>query len=102
MKAVEPIHTIERFPELSAELLGLLKDLPRAAWDHETACAGWSVQDVAAHLLGGNVGRLSFGRDKLTPRNRGAFPTDYAAQVDYIDQLNAEWITVARRLSPPC
>lgn len=101
MKIVEPIDTIELFPALSAELLTLLRALPRTAWDRETACAGWSVQDVVAHLLGGNVGRLSFGRDKLSLRNRGGFPSDYAAQVAYIDHLNAEWVTVARRISPP-
>jgi uncharacterized protein (TIGR03083 family) len=53
MKAVEPVHTIDLFPSLSAELLGLLKGLPRSAWDTPTACAGWSVQDLVAHLLGG-------------------------------------------------
>ena len=101
MKAVEPIATVALFPGLSAELLGLLKGLPRAAWDNETACAGWSVQDVVAHLLGGNVGRLSFGRDNHRLREGRAFPSDYVAQVAFIDQLNAEWVTLARRLSPP-
>lgn len=101
LKAVEPIHTSELFPDLSAELLGLLKALPRSAWDNPTACAGWSVQDVVAHLWGGNVGRLSYGRDKHTLRDQRPFPQEYAAQVAFIDQLNAEWVTLARRLSPP-
>lgn len=100
MKAVEPIATMALFPGLSVELLDLLKALPRAAWDNETACVGWSVQDVVAHLLGGNVGRLSFGRDQLRLRDGRAFPSEYPAQVAFIDQLNAEWITTARRLSP--
>lgn len=101
MKAVEPIETVALFPGLSAELLVVLKDLPRTAWDNETACAGWTVQDVVAHLLGGNVGRLSFGRDQLRLRDGRVFPSDYGAQVAFIDQLNAEWVTTARRLSPP-
>lgn len=101
MKAVEPIETVALFPGLSAELLDLLKGLPRPAWDNATACAGWSVQDVVAHLLGGNVRRLSFGRDSHRLRDGRAFPSDYAAQVAFIDQLNAEWVMTARRLSPP-
>ena len=101
MKAVKPIETVALFPGLSAELLNLLSGLPRTAWDQETACAGWSVQDVVAHLLGGNVGRLAFGRDQHRLRDGRAFPSDYAAQVAFIDQLNAEWVTTARRLSPP-
>lgn len=101
MKPVESIATLELFPGLSAELLGLLKTLPRPAWANPTACAGWSVQDVVAHLWGGNVGRLSFGRDQHTLRNQPPFPSEYAAQVAWIDQLNADWVTFARRLSPP-
>ena len=101
MKAVEPIATIDLFPGLSAELIRLLQPLPRAAWENPTACAGWSVQDLVAHLWGGNVGRLSFGRDHHTLRNYPPFPSEYAAQVAWIDQLNADWVTFARRLSPP-
>lgn len=101
LKAVEPIHTTDLFPGLSAELLGLLKELPRSAWHNPTACAGWSVQDVVAHLWGGNVGRLSFGRDQHILRDPKPFPREYADQVAFIDQLNAEWVTLARRLSPP-
>lgn len=101
MKTVEPIHTTELFPGLSAALLDLLKALPRSAWEIPTACAGWSVQDVVAHLWGGNVGRLSFGRDNHRLRNHPPFPSAYTAQVAWIDQLNADWVTFARRLSPP-
>lgn len=101
LKAVEPIYTTGLFPGLSAELLGLLRTLPRSAWHNATPCAGWSVQDVVAHLWGGNVGRLAFGRDQHTLRNPRPFPSEYADQVAYIDQLNADWVTLARRLSPP-
>ena len=53
MQPVEPIHTLELFPELIAELLSLLRNLSPLDWEKETVCAGWSVKDVAAHLLGG-------------------------------------------------
>lgn len=100
MKAVKPIYVVELFPELSAELLNLLKKLPHSAWDVETACSAWSVKDVVAHLLGGNLGRLSFGRDGLVSPRQNVAPTNYTELVDYINQQNAEWINVARRISP--
>lgn len=35
-------------------LLELLAELPPAAWQTQSRCAGWTVQDVAAHLVGVN------------------------------------------------
>ncbi|MBX3010444.1 MAG: maleylpyruvate isomerase family mycothiol-dependent enzyme [Caldilineaceae bacterium] len=101
MNLVTPLNTVELFPELSQQLLSILTPLPRAAWAKETACAGWSVHDVTAHLLGGNLSRLSFGRDRLVFANRSPFPADYREQVAYIDQRNAEWVNAARQISPP-
>ena len=100
LNPIEPVNTVELFPELSAELLHLLKNLPRAAWDRATACPAWSVKDVVAHLLGGNLGRLSFGRDRLSHPKPDIAPGNYAALVAYINQRNAEWVSVARRISP--
>lgn len=34
-----------------AALAALLADLPEEAWSHETLCPGWSVHDVAAHVI---------------------------------------------------
>lgn len=101
MNPVEPIFTVELFPGLSTELLGVLKSLPSDAWDLPTACADWSVKDVAAHLLGGNLGRLSFGRDRLKHPRLGALSMDYEALVQAIDRQNAEWVSIAQRFSYP-
>ena len=100
MQPVEPIQTVELFPGLSAELLNLLKRLPRAAWDNETVCVGWSVKDLVGHLLGGNLGRLSFGRDRLVLSSANAFPSTYPEQVAYINQQNKDWVNWSRRISP--
>jgi uncharacterized protein (TIGR03083 family) len=46
-------------------LASLLADLPGDAWQRETLCAGWSVLDVAAHVISnpqitwGDIGRMS-------------------------------------------
>ena len=101
MNPVEPIITIELFPGLSAELLTVLKSLSPAAWDLPTACAGWTVKDVAAHLLGGNLSRLSFGRDRLKLPGLGVLELDFEALVEAINRLNAEWVGIAHRFSYP-
>jgi uncharacterized protein (TIGR03083 family) len=98
MEPVKPISTVELFPRLSRELLAVLSSLERWDWDKPTACAQWSVKDVAAHLLGGNLGRLKDYRDGLSP---GGFPfSNYAELLAMIDHENAEWVSAARRISP--
>jgi hypothetical protein len=42
-----PVLTAER-----QELLGFLRTLTEGDWRAATACVGWSVHDVALHLLG--------------------------------------------------
>jgi uncharacterized protein (TIGR03083 family) len=99
LRPVEPVHLAGRFAPLDAELIGLLRGLRPDDWGRPTACARWSVKDIAAHLLDGNVRRLSFQRDGLSavpdvPVER------YSDLVDYLNRLNAEWVTAARRMSP--
>lgn len=59
MLPAEPIAVVELFPELQARLLDLLMGLSDEQWRLPTVCAGWSVKDVALHLLGGNVANLA-------------------------------------------
>jgi uncharacterized protein (TIGR03083 family) len=98
MKPVEPVLTVELFPPLSAELLSLLRGLDRRDWDRPTACQPWSVKDVVAHLLGGNLGRLQGDRAGATPP--GATAPTYAELVQLIDQDNAAWVSAAQRINP--
>ncbi len=99
MRPVQPIRTLHLFPGLSRELIALLSGLAPADWDKPTACAGWSVKDVAAHLLGGSLGRAA------ATRPTSPTPTNPASQtfeeiVAEIDRSNAEWISAARRINP--
>lgn len=96
------IETVHLFPGERAALLDVLRSLSPAEWDQATACAGWSVKDVAAHLLGDDLGRLSWGRD-------GYVNPAFAAGLDIatlpglvaaIDRHNAVWTSGAQRLSP--
>ncbi|MGH2614388.1 MAG: maleylpyruvate isomerase family mycothiol-dependent enzyme [Thermomicrobiales bacterium] len=97
-----PIETLHLFPGERAALLSLLADLPPEEWAAPTVCFGWSVQDVALHLLGDDVGRLSWGRDGFpnpafaAGLDIGSLPGLIAA----IDRQNALWVEGTRRISP--
>jgi uncharacterized protein (TIGR03083 family) len=97
-----PIDTLPLYPGERAALIELLADLSPADWEASTVCPGWSVQDVALHLLGDDIGRLSWGRDGyVNPAfaaglDIGTLPGLVAA----IDRQNAVWVTGTRRMSP--
>lgn len=98
MRPVEPVDVVELFPPLSRALLSLLRALAPADWARPTACAPWSVKDVAAHLLGGSLGRL------WSRNAKAARPTppahDFRDLVARIDRNNALWVQAAERISP--
>jgi len=63
MQLPHPIIVSELFPILLNELVSLLRNLSKKDWELPTACSSWSVKDVALHLLGGDIGILSWRRD---------------------------------------
>ncbi len=99
LQPMEPIFVAELFLPLHAELIALLQGLDSADWDRPTLCALWSVRDIAAHLLDDDLRRLSSHRDgqrlPSAPREQSE-----AGLVEFINRLNAEWVAVARRMSP--
>ena len=91
-----PIDVRPLFPRQQAAFTALLRGLSPADWGRPTACPGWDVKDIAAHVLGDHVGRLSRHRDgypALGPRDGEPFPA-------FLDRVNGEWVTAARRVSP--
>ena len=94
-----PVFLVDLFPGLHAELMSLLRGFQPGDWNRPTVCAQWSVKDITAHLLDGNVRRLSFGRDGLTA-TPDVVISSYPDLVGYLNRLNAEWTAAARRLSP--
>jgi hypothetical protein len=99
MEPLTPIHTAELFPGLHAELIGLLRGLDDDAWRAPTVAGAWRVRDVAAHLLDGDLRRLSMCRDGSGPAGDGPQPS-FAALVHLINDANASGVTYAQRLSP--
>jgi uncharacterized protein (TIGR03083 family) len=100
---MEPVATLDLFAGEREALLELLDDLSDNLWAAPTACAGWSVKDLALHLLGDDVGRLSRGRDGFVSPSFGGPNLDLAKWTDLvtaINQQNDAWVAGTRRISP--
>lgn len=98
MNSPEPVIVAHLFPELLDSLVALLADLEQDDWEHPTVCPGWSVRDVALHLLAGEIGILSRQRDRYEPYAHEI--SSWEDLVRLINRLNAEWVQATRRLSP--
>lgn len=88
------------FPELHHELIHLLDGLPDESWLRPTIAGPWRVRDVVAHLLDGQLRKLSFHRDRLTPPAPPQAIGGYGDLVAYLNQLNHDWVRIADRFSP--
>ena len=98
MTLAEPILVADRFAPLLDRLLELLRGLASEQWQVPTVCPGWSVHDLALHLLGGDIGVLSRSRDGYTPGSANV--DDWASLVALINSMNAAWVGATRRVSP--
>jgi len=99
MSQLRPILVTELLPELDELLISLLSGLSERQWREPTVCPDWSVKDIAAHLLDGNIRRLSAQRDGFTP-DLDVAPNSHRQLVDHLNNLNRTWIEATRRLSP--
>jgi uncharacterized protein (TIGR03083 family) len=94
-----PILCAHLLRTVDEKLVDLLGSLAPTEWDLQTVAPLWEVRDVAAHLLDTVLRKLSMVRDScyveaVTIRS----PQDV---VTLVNRLNAEGVTVYRRLSPP-
>jgi uncharacterized protein (TIGR03083 family) len=96
---MEPVLVAERFAPLHAELIALLAGLSDEEWTRPAA-KRWTVRDVAAHLLDGDVRQLSFRRDGMPPPPPDRPIAGYSDFVGFLDHVNAVWVDAARRISP--
>lgn len=100
MKEPSPTYTAELFQPLHDELVSVLGSLDREDWTRPTLAGEWSVRDVAAHLLDGDLRRLSFHRDGH-PVPSSPDPIESRDElVAFLDGLNHAWVEASRRLSP--
>ncbi len=93
-----PIQTLPLFLPLDQKLIELLKSLSVSDWSKPTVAKLWTVKDVVAHLLDGNMRTLA------TAENFNGDPPvaikSYQDLVDYLNQLNADWVQAMKRVSP--
>lgn len=99
MHPVPPIYTASLLPKLDQKLLEVLRSLQPEDWSKPTIVPKWTVKNIAAHLLDGNIRSLSMLRDGYF----GAPPEkvdSYRDLVDYLNGLNADWVKAMQRVSP--
>ena len=98
MEPLKPIYTADLFPALHAELIALLRGLDDNDWTRQTIAPAWRVRDVVAHLLDGDLRKLSGGRDRQALASRPL--TSFGDIVALINDANASGVAYAARLSP--
>jgi uncharacterized protein (TIGR03083 family) len=91
------VEVLHLFPEERQHLLELLRVLSAEEWNLPTVCPGWCVGDIARHLLGDDLGRLSRMRDGFREPRQAEPDEDLVALVN---RSNEQWVTALRRLSP--
>ena len=88
---VRPVLPAER-----AELTGLLHDLQPGDWLRPTACPGWRVRDVVAHIVHDYIRKLSYGRDQQA--RPGLRPGETLP--GFLHRSNQEFVDAAAGWSP--
>jgi uncharacterized protein (TIGR03083 family) len=96
----EVVVVTHLFAPERASLLELLSSLSAGQWQAPTVCPGWSVKDVALHLLGGDIDLLSRRRDGAAPADPPGKPGGFQELVVSLDRLNQTWVEATRRISP--
>lgn len=89
------VDTRPLLPALRAELATLPAGLSSGDWALPTACPGWDVHAVAAHLLGVELGNVSIRRDGW-----GQGPARGEDPDAWLNAFNQHWVDAARRISP--
>ncbi|MEU8138058.1 maleylpyruvate isomerase family mycothiol-dependent enzyme [Streptodolium elevatio] len=92
-----PIDARPLFAPEHAALMATLRGLEAADWGRE-AVPGWTVRDLASHILGDFYGRLA--RDRDGHKEGPAFAAGEELE-PFIHRINQEWVDACRWVSPP-
>jgi uncharacterized protein (TIGR03083 family) len=95
-----PIDTRSLFRPVSNALVAQLRALPADDWHRPTIAGTWLVRDVVAHLLDTTLRRLAYHRDGMPPPPPSHPISSDRDLVAFINELNAQWVAAAQRLSP--
>ncbi len=97
MKQIECIHL---FPQLTEELLKLLRSLNHKEWLKPSPIKNRTVKDLVSHLIDGSLRKLSIQRDGFEDKSISPNINSYDDLVQHIQILNSDWMNILRRLSP--
>ena len=98
-KDLPPRDASPLFRPLLRELVILLRSLKAEDWERPTLAGEWTVRDIAAHLLDGDLRKLSACRDGH--RTPPGFPIRSNEDlVRFIREQNARGVEAGARLSP--
>ena len=95
-----PTLVADLFLPLQEELLAVLRGLPAGAWDLPTSSPRWRVREIAAHILDGQLRRISAQRDGHMAPPPAAPIRGYGDLVRFLNDLNAGFVETSLRLSP--
>ncbi|MBD1392194.1 maleylpyruvate isomerase N-terminal domain-containing protein [Mucilaginibacter glaciei] len=98
MEQLIPIPTLHLFRTLDELLIELLLSLSPADWQKPTLAMLWSVKDVAAHLLDGNLRGIANLHNYDAPVTGKIL--SYQDIINHLNQLNAVWVDAMKRVSP--
>ncbi|MFF9896036.1 maleylpyruvate isomerase family mycothiol-dependent enzyme [Streptomyces longispororuber] len=91
-----PVDARPLFAAEHEALLATLRGAAPADW-HREAVPGWTVRDLAAHVLGDYYGRLGRDRDR---HEGGPRPAPGETLEAFIHRANQEWVDAWARVSP--
>ena len=94
-----PIDTRLLFKPLQRKLIDLLKSLSQEEWHKQTVAKKWKVKDVVSHILDTQLRVLSMQRDGYFGEQPPKI-NSYKDLVNWLNQLNSDWVNAAKRLSP--
>ncbi|PRX48331.1 uncharacterized protein (TIGR03083 family) [Prauserella shujinwangii] len=91
-----PLDARPLFAPEHAALIATLRGLAPADWARE-AVPGWTVRDLAAHVLGDYYGRLARDRDG---HREGPVCAPGETLEAFLHRINHEWVDAFSRVSP--
>jgi uncharacterized protein (TIGR03083 family) len=96
MTAGERVDTLHLFAPLRRALAELLQSLDESQWALPTACPGWTVKDIALHVLGVELGNISYRRD-----DHAVTSSPDTSLGEWLAGFNEQWVAASRRISTP-
>ena len=97
LRAAAPVDALPVMEQERTEFVRLLESLTAEDSSTPTMCDGWTVGDVAVHLLGGDLSFLARNRDRKESE-LGDRTDCWDDLVSGLDALNQRWVSAGRFL----